>query len=242
MNIFWNTIANYNLATWIYQIIFITVGILLTLLLIYKPSRIIKTGMKIYLTTTYLWISLIYYYIFCAERSYNIAMVLYWGIMAIIWLWDTISGYTTFESTGKHRPLSIILLILPFIYPIFSLARGMSFPAMTSPVMPCSVAVFTLGLMLMFSRKINMFIVLFLCHWSFIGVSKTYSFDIPEDFLLSGATIPAIYFFLKDFFLKQSSSDTKPQGKYINLLLLLVCSILATALIVALGMEIKLNP
>ena len=224
MNIFWNTIANYNLATWIYQIIFITVGILLTLLLIYKPSRIIKTGMKIYLTTTYLWISLIYYYIFCAERSYNIAMVLY------------------FESTGKHRLLSIILLILPFIYPIFSLARGMSFPAMTSPVMPCSVAVFTLGLMLMFSRKINMFIVLFLCHWSFIGVSKTYSFDIPEDFLLSGATIPALYFFLKDFFLKQSSSDTKPQGKYINLLLLLVCSILATALIVALGMEIKLNP
>lgn len=108
MNIFWNTIANYNLATWIYQIIFITIGILLTLLLIYKPSRIIKTGMKIYLTTTYLWISLIYYYIFCAERSYNIAMVLYWGIMAIIWLWDTISGYTTFESTGKHRLLSII--------------------------------------------------------------------------------------------------------------------------------------
>lgn len=52
---------------------------------------------------------------------------------------------------------------------------------MTSPVMPCSVVVFTIGLLLLFARKVNMFLVLFLCHWSLIGLSKTYFFRIPED-------------------------------------------------------------
>ena len=40
---------------------------------------------------------------------------------------------------------------------------SLSFPEMTSPVMPCSVVVFTIGLLLLFAQKVNMFLVLFLC-------------------------------------------------------------------------------
>ncbi len=87
---------------------------------------------------------------------------MFWGVMAIIWIWDTITGYTTFERTHKYDILSYILLAMPFIYPLVSLARGLSFPEMTSPVMPCSVVVFTIGLLLLFAHKVNMFLVLFL--------------------------------------------------------------------------------
>ena len=73
---------------------------------------------------------------------------MFWGVMAIIWIWDTITGYTTFERTHKYDLLSYVLLAMPFIYPMVSLARGLSFPEMTSPVMPCSVVVFTIGLSL----------------------------------------------------------------------------------------------
>jgi hypothetical protein len=59
----------------------------------------------------------------------------------------------------------------------------MDFPMMTSPVMPCSVAVFTIGLLLAFSQRVNLFLILFLCHWALIGFTKTYFFQIPEDFL-----------------------------------------------------------
>ena len=117
----------------------------------------------------------------CEERSYNGVMAMFWGVMAIIWIWDTITGYTTFERTHKYDLLSYVLLAMPFIYPMVSLARGLSFPEMTSPVMPCSVVVFTIGLLLLFAHKVNMFLVLFLCHWSLIGLSKTYFFQIPED-------------------------------------------------------------
>ena len=171
MEIFWKTIAYYNSATWIYQLLIIVAGLLLTVMLIKNPRPWVKMGMKLYMVLLYLWIAIAYYAICCDERSYNGALAMFWIVMATIWVWDAITGYTTFERTHKYDMLSYVLLALPFVYPLVSVARGLAFPGITSPVMPCSVTVFTIGLLLLFSRKVNMFLVLFLCHWSLIGLS-----------------------------------------------------------------------
>ena len=223
MEIFWKTIGLYNAATWEWQLGIILIGIILTVLLTRNPQPWVKNGMKIYLIAVYLWISVIYYYIYCAERSYNEVMALFWAIMAILWGWDALSGYTTFERTRKYDWLAYFLFAMPFIYPLISMARGLTFPEMTSPVMPCSVVVFTIGLLLFFSKNINMFIVLFLTHWSLIGLSKTYYFNIPEDFLLASASVPALYPFFKEYFANNLHTGSKPNAKYVNLLLILVC-------------------
>ena len=223
MEIFWKTIGLYNAATWEWQQGIILIGIILTVLLTRNPQPWVKNGMKIYLIAVYLWISVIYYYIYSAERSYNEVMALFWAIMAILWGWDALSGYTTFERTRKYDWLAYFLFAMPFIYPLISMARGLTFPEMTSPVMPCSVVVFTIGLLLFFSKNINMFIVLFLTHWSLIGLSKTYYFNIPEDFLLASASVPALYLFFKEYFANNLHTGSKPNAKYVNLLLILVC-------------------
>ena len=223
MEIFWKTIRLYNAATWEWQLGIILIGIILTVLLTRNPQPWVKNGMKIYLIAVYLWISVIYYYIYCAERSYNEVMALFWAIMAILWGWDALSGYTTFERTRKYDWLAYFLFAMPFIYPLISMARGLTFPEITSPVMPCSVVVFTIGLLLFFSKNINMFIVLFLTHWSLIGLSKTYYFNIPEDFLLASASVPALYLFFKEYFANNLHTGSKPNAKYVNLLLILVC-------------------
>ena len=223
MEIFWKTTGLYNAATWEWQLGIILIGIILTVLLTRNPQPWVKNGMKIYLIAVYLWISVIYYYIYCAERSYNEVMALFWAIMAILWGWDALSGYTTFERTRKYDWLAYFLFAMPFIYPLISMARGLTFPEITSPVMPCSVVVFTIGLLLFFSKNINMFIVLFLTHWSLIGLSKTYYFNIPEDFLLASASVPALYLFFKEYFANNLHTGSKPNAKYVNLLLILVC-------------------
>ena len=223
MEIFWKTIGLYNAATWEWQLGIILIGIILTVLLTRNPQPWVKNGMKIYLIAVYLWISVIYYYIYCAERSYNEVMALFWAIMAILWGWDALSGYTTFERTRKYDWLAYFLFAMPFIYPLISMARVLTFPEITSPIMPCSVVVFTIGLLLFFSKNINMFIVLFLTHWSLIGLSKTYYFNIPEDFLLASASVPALYLFFKEYFANNLHTGSKPNAKYVNLLLILVC-------------------
>src|SRR5574344_1335653 len=158
--------------------------------------------------------------------------------MVLIWIWDIITGYTVLERTHKYDKLSYFLLVMPFFYPIISLLRGMSFPEMTSPLMPSAVVTFTIGLLLLHSKKVNIFMVLFLCHWSLIGLTKTYFFKIPEDFLAASASIPALYLFFREYFLSNLNTNTKPSAKYINWLLIFVCVGLGIVLISTLLLEL----
>ena len=234
MEQFWNTIAAYNLHTWPLQALIVTAGIVLTLCLYRRPSRSVKIAMKAYVIFLNVWISTVYYLIFCRERPYSGALAMLWGMMAVIWLYDAVTGYTSFERTRKHDSFACALLAMPFIYPAVSLLRGMGFPMMTSPVMPCSVAVFTIGILLAFSKRVNLFIVLFLCHWALIGVSKIYFFHIPEDALLACAVVPAIYMFLREYISVNISERSKPDIRTVNLLLTIMCigiGLLFTAMI-----------
>ncbi|MDR1623855.1 MAG: DUF6064 family protein [Tannerellaceae bacterium] len=231
MHTFWKTIGLYNSATWLGQLLIVVTGIILTTLLIRKQSPTVKRLMKIYLTGVYLWIAIVYYLIYCAERNYNALMALFWGVMAIAWIWDTVTGYTTFEYNKKYRVFACFLLLSPFMYPLFSLLRGLSYPEITSPVMPCSVVTFTLGLLLLYSRKVNIFMVLLLCHWSLIGLAKTYFFQIPEDFILVSVSIPALYLFFNESFIRNLPKDAKPKAKYIHGLLILICVMLGAVLV-----------
>ena len=161
------------------------------------------------------------------------------GLSRSGWIWDLARGYTQFEFNRKYAGLAVLLLIMPFLYPLLSWLRGLSFPEITSPVMPCSVVVFTFGLLLLMSRKVNLFIILLLSHWAMIGLSKTYFFNIPEDFLLVATTIPALYLFFKDYYLRHLTDDaTKPRRKYVNLLLMTLSIGIAVILIICLVMEL----
>ena len=116
--------------------------------------------MKGYMVFLNSWISIVYYMIYCGDRNYNYILAIFWGIIALIWLWDLITNYTPFERYHKYDKLTYILYAMPFLYPLLSWARGMEFPMMTTSVMPCSVAVFTIGLLLAFSRKVNLLVIL----------------------------------------------------------------------------------
>ena len=231
METFWRTIAYYNASTWAGQLILLLVGICLTVLLVRRPAPWVKWAMKVYLATIYLWVAVVYYFVCCRERDYNEVMALYWALLAAIWVWDLATGYTTFERSHKYDLVACVLLTTSFVYPLISLARGLTFPMITSPVMPCSVSVFTIGLLLFFVRRVNLFLVLLLCHWALIGLTKAGSFHIPEDFVLVATAIPGLYLFFKERYLTDPHRATKPDAKYINALLIAVCIGLATLLL-----------
>ena len=74
------------------------------------------------------------------------------------------------------------------------------------------------------SKRINLFVVLFLCHWSLIGFSKVYFFGIPEDLLLASALVPALYLFFKEYIDVNFRRNAKPDLRVMNMLLLAMCS------------------
>lgn len=232
--IFWRTVADYNGATWVAQLLFVVLGAVMTLVACLRPSKGASQAMKLYFAVLYLWISVAYFGIYCSERSYSGVMSVFWAVLAVVWLWDFLRGYTLPEPSRKHRALAVVLMLMPLAYPAISMARGMEFPQVVTPVMPCSVVVFTIGYMLMFSLKPNIFLLLLLCHWSLIGISKVSYYDLPEDYVLMTASVPALYCFFRERFLEGGkSAATKPSAGVLHLMLLLLCTLLAGGLLVS---------
>lgn len=224
MELFWQTIAGYNALTWPVQALIVLGAVVLTAWLYRRPTHRVKTAMKYFLAFLNAWIAVAYYLVSCDARAYSGVMAFFWGVMAAVWIYDAVVGCTTFERTYKHDKFAFVLYLMPFAYPLISYWRGLEFPMTTSPVMPCTVAIFTIGLMLSFSKRINLFVVLFLCHWSLIGFSKVCFFGIPEDLLLASALTPALYLFFREYIDVNFRRDTKPDLRVMNLLLMAMCT------------------
>lgn len=226
MEVFWNTIAEYNLATWPVQVVFVVATAALTLLLYFRPTPAVRIAMKGFMALLNFWIAGVYYMIYSEPRDYHGMLALFWAVMGCIWVHDLVVRHESLERTGKHTLFAIILFLMPVIYPLVSLALGRTFPMITSPVMPCSVVVFTIGLMLAFSKRVNIVLAMFLCHWALIGLSKVYFFGIPEDFLLAISVVPALYIFFREYIRDSVSQFSKPSPRILNALLVVLCIII----------------
>ena len=123
MNIFWETIAQYNAGTWIYQLIITLVGLWLTYSLFHHPTPAKKKGMKLYLIFINAWVAVVYYHIYCDPRSYSNALALFWGIMCFFWIYDLIVDYTPFElnQTVKEKSWHLKETSCSIMFPPFSL-------------------------------------------------------------------------------------------------------------------------
>ena len=209
MKIFWETIASYNSSTWHLQILIVAVAILLTVMLYRRPSHRVKVAMKLFMAALNFWIAGVYYLIYCAGRDYNEMYALFWAIMGGIWIYDLLIKHASLECTGKHNKFAIVLFAMPFVYPV-----------------ACSVAVFTIGLMLAFSERVNIVLSMFLCHWALISFSKIYFFGIPEDYILACSVVPALYIFFREYIQSKMLRGSKPSAKVLNALLVILCVII----------------
>lgn len=242
MNTFWNTIAEYNAATWPIQLLLILLAIFVPILLVSRPSRGSTVVAKIYIIVLHAWIAVAYYAVYCADRGYSNVLGIYWGILSIAWIKDLLQNDTRFTLRNKNKLFGFFVILLPLLYPLASIMRGLSFPYITTPVMPCTVAIYTIGLLLLFASRVNIFIVLLLLNWAMLGVTKTWYFGIPEDFILVLTAIPALYIFFREYFALDQQSSTKPRAIYIKALLLLVSLGICVALCWVLFARINQNP
>lgn len=227
METFWNTIATYNAATWPAQIVLTLLAAALTILLYRHPAPWVRIAMKAYMALLNFWIAVVYYLICDDDGTHHGVLALFWGIMGCIWIYDIVMGHASLARTKGHSRFALLLFAMPLAYPLFSLALGREFPMMTLPVMPCSVAVFTIALMLAFSERINLVLAMLLAHWALIGLSKVYFFEIPEDFLLACSVIPALYIFFRAYIRSLDGRPSKPSPRVLRALLLVLCGILA---------------
>ncbi len=224
--VFWNSIASYNAATWPWQIAMTALSAFFALVLWIRPCTWAKIAAKVYMVILSLWIAFVYYMKFGSVREYSNVMTIFWCMVAASWIYDLATHFSSFQKSGRYSIWGLVMLVLPLAYPLVSVLRGLEFPQITTPVIPSAVALYMLGMLMTFNRKINFFAFLLVLHWSVIAISKIAIFKIPEDALLAAACIPSlVIFFLQA--LKSAGQEMKPCYKSVRMLILAVALILA---------------
>lgn len=82
MELFWQTIADYNTMTWPVQALIVLAAVVLTARLYLRPTHRVKTAMKCFLAFLNAWIAVAYYLVSCDARAYSGVMAFFWGVMA----------------------------------------------------------------------------------------------------------------------------------------------------------------
>lgn len=88
MEIFWNTIAAYNAATWLAQIVFTVIAALLLGLLYLRPAPAVRVAMKLFMALLNFWIAGVYYMVYCRPREYHGMLALLWAVMCGILIYE----------------------------------------------------------------------------------------------------------------------------------------------------------
>ena len=232
MEVFWKSIAAYNEATWIWQLCFIIAAAVLTCFLWFRPGKRIVLAVKALMVAESLWIAFVYYLDFCSTRDYSGVLTIFWCMVAAAWVYDMVTKFSTFEKSGKYRWWGLVMLLLPLLYPVISRLRGMTFPEMTTPMLPSGVALYMLGMLMTFNSKINFFAFIFILHWAIISISKIVIFNIPEDALLAIACLPAMYIFLSDA-VDRTPSPSKPSAKAVKILVFTITVLIGATMVIA---------
>lgn len=231
MDAFWNSIALYNEATWLWQLVFVVLSAALAIVLWVRPCTWAKIAVKVLMVLESLWIAFVYYMKFCGIREHPNVMTIFWCMVAAAWVYDLATHFSSFQKSGKHVSWGVLMLILPLLYPVFSLIRGMSFPEMTTPMLPSGVALYMLGMLMTFNRKINFFAFIFILHWAFIAISKIRLFNIPEDALLAAACLPAMFIFFGEAAERACAGSSKPSVRAVKTLIFFVVLLIGICMV-----------
>lgn len=208
--VFWQTIAAYNSSTWVIQILLFAVALLIPALLLVRPSRLVFRFAKTYMAVLSLWIAIVYYLVFGASREHHWVLAIFWFMMAVAWIYDLIAGYSTLKVARRpHVVMGFVMMALPLLYPVISLLRGLSFPAVTTPLIPSAVGLYMLGIVVAFREKHNLLVFLLLLHWAIVDISKIVFYDIPEDFVFEIACLVAV----SNIFIVPLVRSKEPEGQ-----------------------------
>lgn len=223
MNTFWTSIAAYNAATWCVQPLWLIAAAISVMALWRHDVRAVRSSVRLFMAASSFWLAGIYFMVYCKDRSYHEIEAIVWVLIGALWVYDTFDPKASPDRPNRHNPMAFALLAAPVAYPLFSLMLGRHWPEVMTPLMPCSLAVFMLGLLLGFRERINLILVMLLCHWMLLGIAKTTVFDLPEDYLLVIATLPALWVFFSAYIRRGSArGPMKPSPTLMRILLITV--------------------
>ena len=185
---FLNVFATYNKAIWPPQIAAYVLGTIAVAALL-RPGRASDRVVSAVLGLMWLCTGVLYHGVFFSsinKAAFALSALfvvegvalLYAGIVRDALRFAIKYGFRAVIGAG-------FILYASLVYPLIGIATGHSWPALPMfGVAPCPVTIFTVGLLLMTTRRFSYWLLVIPFIWSLIGGSAAILLDVRQDWLL----------------------------------------------------------
>ncbi len=199
---FWNQIGAYNEATSLVQIIMVIIALILIYLVFAKPSTRANDLMKTFLSFAFVWNGIVYFLIFAKSPMATFFGAPLFIIVAILFAVDIFTRKIEFRlpDVKWQKYLTIVWILLVFLYPLIGLALGHYYPKTCTPMMPCPLTVFALALVAGAIPKVDKKVYILLLPWALTSVGKCLgALECYEDCVLFGVGVYGLIMLIKNW-------------------------------------------
>jgi hypothetical protein len=199
---FWTQVSLYNKATWPFQAILIIAALTLTYRVFVKPGALTDIWMKAFLATAFTWNAVVFFLVFVRNPIATFFGAPVFVVLAILFVLDIFAKRTSFQlpdATWKKR-LTILWVLLVFLYPLIGLPLGHAYPRMLTPVMPCPLTVFAIAIVAASAPKVDRKILALLLPWALAALPKCFGvLDCYEDCILFASGVYGLIILIREW-------------------------------------------
>jgi hypothetical protein len=208
----WSQIMeSYGAKIWPAQIVFYIIAILLTIWIFIRSSRIQNIFMKTYLSITFAWIGVVYYFILAKDMAVgtymNYIIGSFFVIISVLFAVDIFRKKMCF-SLPKIRWLrytTVVLIVFVFSYHWIGMAFGHQFPNLIIiGTLPCPTVTFGLILLTTSLPKVNktIYILLLILAIPFTPFFQITRYGVYEDIILFAVGVYSLVLLIKNWRVK----------------------------------------
>lgn len=184
---FWNQIGVYNEVTLVMQILMTALAGVLLLAIFTKPSIKANMLMKALLSFAFAWDAIVFFLMYAEPSPFSYLGTALFIIISILFALDIFMKKIEFRlpEIKYMKYLTLLLILLVFLYPFIGYALGHVYPKTCTPIMPCPLTVLAIALVATAIPKVDRKVFVALLPWALLGLPKCLGAnDCYEDCIL----------------------------------------------------------
>jgi hypothetical protein len=209
---FWMRLGAYNEATLPIQAVMIIIAAFLTYRVFAKPGAKTDVWMKAFLSFAFAWNGVVFFLFFARNPISTFTGVPLFIVVAALFAVDILTKKTQFRLPDAkwRKVLTVLWILLAFLYPLIGWTLGHAYPKTCTPMMPCPLTVFALGLVAAAAPKVDKKVFAFLLPWALLGLPKCLgALDCYEDCILFAAGVYGLIVLIKDWKARPSEMTSR---------------------------------
>ena len=198
---FWSQMGAYNTATLPVQTAMMVAAVVLACFVFAKGSARANTLMKLFLSFSFAWNGIVFFLVFAMSIVSVVASALF-IVVGVLFALDIFEKKVEFRlpAEGWQRYLTVVWILLAFLYPAIGAAFGHYYPEICMPMAPCPLTVFAIALVVAAIPRVDKKVYVLLLPWAILSLPKCLgALDCYEDCILFASGVYGLVLLVRNW-------------------------------------------